>query len=294
MSSKLRIIFFGTPDFAVPSLDILVKNNYSIAAVVTAPDKPSGRGQKITYSPVKEYAILHGIPVLQPLNLKDEAFINELRSIRPDLQVVVAFRMLPEVVWKLPKKGTFNLHASLLPQYRGAAPINWAVINGETETGVSTFFLQHEIDTGDILFQEKKGIGQNETAGEVHDQLMSIGAELVLKTVNAIAVDSFKAHNQLSSNAEIPLKPAPKLNKENTRLDNRKLYYELHNFIRGLSPYPAAGAELFNPGSGVSFSIKLYKSEAHEATHDKVPGTIETDNKSYLKVYLQKRISEPA
>src|SRR5437764_2527600 len=179
--SPLRIVFYGTPEFAVQSLSILVRNNYDVVAVVTAPDKPAGRGQKVTASAVKEYAVEHGLKVLQPANLKDESFLEELKAINPDLQVVVAFRMMPEAVWKMPKLGTFNLHASLLPQYRGAAPINWAIMNGEKETGVTTFFLQHEIDTGKIIFQEKVSIDENETAGELHDRLKQTGAELVLK-----------------------------------------------------------------------------------------------------------------
>ena len=287
MDIKPRIIFYGTPEFAVPSLEILVKNGYPVVAVVTAPDKPSGRGQKINFSPIKEFALVNGIPVLQPLNLKDQSFLEELKKLRVDLQIVVAFRMMPEQVWKLPKLGTFNLHASLLPQYRGAAPINWAIINGESETGVTTFFLQQEIDTGDILFQEKVNIDQHENFEELHNRLMQIGAGLVLKTVSAIQKGSFKANKQIiKSDAE--LKSAPKLTRENIKLDIRLLYNEAHNFVRGLSPYPAANAELFNPDSGVSLSVKLYKTEAVEAIHDKVPGYMETDNKNYLKVYFRK------
>ncbi len=287
MDIKPRIIFYGTPEFAVPSLEILVKNGYPVVAVVTAPDKPSGRGQKIIFSPIKEFALVNGIPVLQPLNLKDQSFLEELKKLRVDLQIVVAFRMMPEQVWKLPKLGTFNLHASLLPQYRGAAPINWAIINGESETGVTTFFLQQEIDTGDILFQEIVNINQHENFEELHNRLMQIGAGLVLKTVSAIQKGSFKANKQIiKSDAE--LKSAPKLTRENIKLDIRLLYNEAHNFVRGLSPYPAANAELFNPDSGVSLSVKLYKTEAVEAIHDKVPGYMETDNKNYLKVYFRK------
>ena len=287
MDIKPRIIFYGTPEFAVPSLEILVKNGYPVVAVVTAPDKPSGRGQKINFSPIKEFALVNGIPVLQPLNLKDQSFLEELKKLRVDLQIVVAFRMMPEQVWKLPKLGTFNLHASLLPQYRGAAPINWAIINGESETGVTTFFRQQEIDTGDILFQEKVNIDQHENFEELHNRLMQIGAGLVLKTVSAIQKGSFKANKQIiKSDAE--LKSAPKLTRENIKLDIRLLYNEAHNFVRGLSPYPAANAELFNPDSGVSLSVKLYKTEAVEAIHDKVPGYMETDNKNYLKVYFRK------
>ena len=287
MGTSLRIIFYGTPEFAVPSLDVLLRNNYNVVAVVTAPDKPSGRGQKILYSDIKEYALAKNIPVLQPTRLKDESFLAELKALQPDLQVVVAFRMMPEQVWKLPKNGTFNLHASLLPQYRGAAPINWAIINGESETGVTTFFLRQEIDTGDILFQEKIKIGPDETAGELHDRLKLLGADLVLKTVNSISEGSYKLHIQTEKLSE-PLKAAPKLNRQNTRLDNKKLYTEAYNFIRGLAPYPAAYAELSNPESGVSLSLKIFRTIKHDLVHDKAPGTVETDNKSFLRVYFRK------
>ncbi len=287
MKSTLRIVFYGTPEFAVPALDILLKNNFDVVAVVTAPDRPSGRGQKIVSSAVKDYAVEHQIPVLQPVKLKHESFLSELKSLQPDLQIVVAFRMLPEEVWKLPKKGTFNLHGSLLPQYRGAAPINWAIINGETETGVTTFFLRHEIDTGDILFQEKMTIAPDETAGELHDRMMKIGASLVLKTVQAIEDGTFRTTIQ-SGKQNSPVHAAPKLNKENTRLDNKKIFSDAHNFIRGLSPYPTAYCEFFNAESGVSLSLKIFKSVAHPIVHSKIPGTIETDNKSYLRVYFLK------
>ena len=283
----MRIVFFGTPEFAVPSLDILVQNKHKIVAVVTAPDRPSGRGQKITYSAIKEYAVANNIPVLQPDRLKDENFISELEALKADLQIVVAFRMLPEQVWKMPRRGTFNLHGSLLPQYRGAAPINWAVINGESKTGVSTFFLKHEIDTGDILFREEIKIEPDLTAGQLHDRMMQIGAALVLKTVKAIEEGSIDTKNQVKLSQE-PLKAAPKLNKENTRLDNKKHYLDAYNFIRGLSPYPAAYSELYNPLSGVSLSVKIFSSKCEEVNHDKVPGTIETDNKNYLRIFFRK------
>lgn len=287
MKSPLRIVFYGTPEFAVPSLDILIQNNYNVVAVVTAPDRPSGRGQKISFSPVKEFALKNKIPFLQPVKLKDETFLAELNKFQPDLQIVVAFRMLPVEVWKLPKRGTFNLHGSLLPQYRGAAPINWAIINGETETGVSTFFLKHEIDTGDILFQEKLTIGPDQTAGELHDKMMYIGASLVLKTVKAIEAGSYKTHIQVNDSTT-PLRTAPKLTKENTRLSNRLLYSEAHDFIRGLSPYPSAYSEIYNPDSGVSLAVKIFKSASYPVVHDKLPGTIETDNRTYLRVYFRK------
>lgn len=287
MNSPVRIVFFGTPEFAVPSLDILVKNNYSVVAVVTAPDKPSGRGQKIVFSAVKEYALANNIPVLQPFKLKDEKFLAELGSLEPDLQIVVAFRMLPEQIWRLPGKGTFNLHASLLPQYRGAAPINWAIINGESFTGLTTFFLQHEIDTGDIIFQERTAIGSDEIAGELHDRLKLMGAPLVLKTVKAIEEGSFRLQAQFID-PSVPVRHAPKLNKENTRLDSKKLFSDAYNFIRGLSPYPAAYCELFSIETGVSLSMKIFKASALESSHDEVPGTIESDNKTFLRVYFRK------
>ncbi|HNQ60949.1 MAG TPA: methionyl-tRNA formyltransferase [Bacteroidia bacterium] len=285
MSSPLRIIFYGTPEFAVSSLSALVENKFNIVAVVTSVDKPSGRGQKLTHSAVKEFALEKNIPVLQPNNMKDDDFIEQIKEINPDLQIVVAFRMMPEKVWRLPGKGTFNLHASLLPQYRGAAPINWAIMNGETETGVTTFFLQHEIDTGDIIFQEKTSIGHDETAGELHDRLKLIGAELVVKTACAISDSAFKLKSQ-SGNSDTPLRSAPKLNKENTRLNCKMLFSDAYNFIRGLSPYPAAYAELYNRESGLSITIKIFKSQAKEYSHNFNPGTIESDNKSYLRIYF--------
>ncbi len=233
----MRIIFMGTPDFAVPSLDILVKSGHEVVAVVTSTDKLGGRGGKqILQSPIKKYAEANIIPVLQPPNLKSPAFIEELKSYNADLQVVVAFRMLPELVWSMPKLGTFNLHGSLLPKYRGAAPINWAVINGETETGVTTFFIKHEIDTGDLLFQEAIPIGENETAGEVHDRMMLVGADLVLKTVNAIQNDKYK----LSKQDESKVCKAPKIYHETCEIDFNQPVKKVHDFIRGLSPYPGA------------------------------------------------------
>lgn len=287
MNSSMRIVFFGTPDFAVPSLDILIKNNFNVVAVVTAADKPSGRGQKIKFSAIKEYALKQGIPVLQPLLLKDESFLTALKELSPDLQIVVAFRMLPDQVWELPTKGTFNLHGSLLPQYRGAAPINWAIINGESETGVSTFFLQHAIDTGDIILQKSASIGSDETAGELHDRLMMLGADLVLETVKSIQNGSVKTQVQQENKFAV-LKSASKLNKENTRLTNKAVYSDAYNLIRGLSPYPAAYTELYHKESGVSLAIKLFKAKAVSLEHHKVPGTIETDNKTYLRVYFLK------
>jgi methionyl-tRNA formyltransferase len=275
MRKDLRIIFMGTPDFAVPSLDILVQHNYNVVAVITAPDKPAGRGLQLQQSPVKKYALEQGIPVLQPEKLKDPMFLEELEFLKPDLQVVVAFRMLPENVWALPTEGTFNLHGSLLPDYRGAAPINWAVINGEKETGVTTFFLKHEIDTGDIIFQEKIEIGKDETAGELHDRMMEVGAGMVLKTVNAIAEGNVKTHPQPATKRP---KPAPKIFKESCRIEWHEPLGELHNFVRGLSPYPGAWTML----DGKNF--KIYRTHKVDAVHHEPIGNILTDGKKFLKV----------
>lgn len=237
MKKDLRIIFMGTPEFAVPSLEILIENGWQVVAVVTAPDKPKGRGQKLIPSPVKETALKNDIPVLQPTNLKSPEFIDELKSFQADIQVVVAFRMLPEIVWNMPRLGTFNLHASLLPDYRGAAPINWAIINGEKETGVTTFFLQHEIDTGSILFQEKEPIYPEDNVGTLYDRLMTKGSKLVLKTIESIA--NQKINPQPQEEQKI-MHHAPKIFKETCEIDWNKSSEEIHNFVRGLSPYPAA------------------------------------------------------
>ncbi|MDO5447895.1 MAG: methionyl-tRNA formyltransferase [Prevotellaceae bacterium] len=239
----LRIIFMGTPEFAVGSLQALVDGGYNVVAVVTQPDKPVGRhGSVLQPSQVKQYALSKNIPVLQPEKMKDEAFVEELRSYNAELQVVVAFRMLPEVVWDMPRFGTFNVHASLLPQYRGAAPINWAIINGETETGITTFFLDHEIDTGRIIFQEHLPISDTDDVGVVYDKLMVLGAEVCLKTVDEIIKTdgNVESHAQLTSGGTLDLKPAPKIFKETCRIDWSKTTREVYNFVRGLSPYPAA------------------------------------------------------
>jgi methionyl-tRNA formyltransferase len=282
--SGLRIVFMGTPEFAVASLAILVQNNYNIVGVITAPDKPAGRGQQLQQSAVKKYAIEKGLNFLQPERLKAEEFLNELRALKADLQIVVAFRMLPEVVWNMPHLGTFNLHGSLLPQYRGAAPINWAVINGDKETGVSTFFLQHEIDTGKIIFREKTTIGENETAGEIHDRLMVIGAQLVLKTVRAVEARNYP---QIDQSALIAAgeteKHAPKIFKEDCRINWGKTLKEVHDHIRGLSPYPAAFTELISP-DGKNFSVKVFGTEMEKGSHTFNIGEIQTDSKTYLKV----------
>ena len=238
----MRIVYLGTPDFAVAGLQALVENGYNIVAVVTMPDKPAGRGHQMQFSPVKEYALSQGIPVLQPEKLKDPEFVEQLRSYQADLQIVTAFRMLPEIVWAMPRLGTFNVHGSLLPQYRGAAPINWAVINGEKETGLTTFMLKHEIDTGNMILQERIAIGDNEDVGSVHDRLMELSKQMVLKTVRLIEeCDREGKPLPTVPQPELPdLKPAPKIFKEDCQIDFTKTAQEIHNFVRGLSPYPGA------------------------------------------------------
>lgn len=278
----MKIVFMGTPDFAVRSLSILVDNGYEVAGVITAPDRPAGRGQEIRKSPVKAYAEEQGLNVLQPTNLKDESFIAELKSLQPDLQVVVAFRMLPEVVWQIPTKGTFNLHASLLPQYRGAAPINWAIINGEEETGVTTFFIDKEIDTGKVIFQQRVPISNNDNAGILHDRLMETGAKLVLKTVQSIDKGEYQTTPQ-SEMSEAELKPAPKIFKDDCRIDWNKSVDAVYNFIRGMSPYPAAFTTLISP-EGKEYILKVYNTTKELDENGQTPGSIESDNKNYLKV----------
>ena len=275
---ELRIVFMGTPDFAVPSLDILVQHNYKIVGVITAPDKPAGRGQQLHQSAVKKYAVEKNLAVLQPEKLKNADFINELKALEPNLFIVVAFRMLPELVWQMPEYGTFNLHASLLPQYRGAAPINWAVINGEKETGVTTFFLQQEIDTGNIILQEKINIEDEDNAGSVHDKLMDIGSQLVLKTVQQIEENSVTEQPQELTTS----KHAPKIYKETCLIDWNKPVLEIHDLIRGLSPYPTAFTHLDGK------VLKIYKSEVilRQAQDDSAQAQNDkaylTDNKTYL------------
>jgi methionyl-tRNA formyltransferase len=273
MSKGLRIIFMGTPEFAVQSLISLVANKSNVVAVITVPDKPAGRGQKQTASPVKIYAAQQGIPVLQPEKLKDPAFLQELKSFEADLQVVVAFRMLPEVVWAMPRYGTFNLHGSLLPQYRGAAPINWAVINGEKETGVTTFFIEKEIDTGKIIYIETEPIYPDDDAGSVYERLMHKGAELVVKTVEAIQNGNYPQQDQDESK---PLKAAPKIFRETCEINWEKPAAEIHNFVRGLSPYPAAWTTL----NGLS--CKIFKTKVVEGDASATPGSYQTDNKHFL------------
>lgn len=280
----MRIIFLGTPAFAVASLDILVSHGYDIAAVITAADKPSGRGQKLQMSEVKTYALQKGLKVLQPQNMKDPQFLAEVRALKADLQIVVAFRMMPEVLWAMPPQGTFNLHASLLPQYRGAAPINWAIINGEVKTGLTTFFLSHEIDTGNIVFREEIAIGPDETAGELHDRMMRAGAGLVLKTVKAIEAGGLQTMAQAQFVApDTILHAAPKLNREVCRMDFHKNASELHNQVRGLSPYPGAFFEYLN-AEGETVQVKVYRSRVESTLHDARPGMICSDGKREVKI----------
>jgi methionyl-tRNA formyltransferase len=274
--NSLRIIFMGTPEFAVPSLEILIHNKFNVVAVVTAPDKPQGRGQKIVYSPVKESALKHGVPVLQPTNLKAPEFLEELKTYNANLQVVVAFRMLPEAVWAMPAIGTFNLHASLLPQYRGAAPINWAIINGEKETGVTTFFLRHDIDTGSIIFQEKETIHDDDNVGTLYERLMKKGAALVLKTVECIANDSYTSTPQPE---KVSIKHAPKIFKETCEINWDQPTEVVRNFIRGLSPYPAAWTTI----QGKIFKIYTV-SIADKKDIGPKPGELNSDNKNYLYI----------
>lgn len=279
----LRIVFMGTPDFAVESLKALVENGYNVVGVITAPDKPAGRGYQFQPSAVKKYALSKELLVLQPEKLKNEVFLNELSQLNADIQVVVAFRMLPEVVWNMPPKGTFNLHASLLPQYRGAAPINWAIINGEKETGVTTFFLTHEIDTGEIIFQEKTVIEDNDNVETVHDKLMVLGAQLVLKTIDAVIDNSIQSVSQNDfATTNKALKAAPKIFKETCQIDWNKPAREIHDFVRGLSPYPASWTKF--EVNGVKADFKIFETKAVKETHQFPAGKIVTDNKSFLQV----------
>lgn len=280
----MRIIFLGTPEFAVSSLDILVKHEYEIAGVITATDKPSGRGQKPAMSAVKTYALSKGLRVLQPINMKSNDFLEEVRSLKADLQIVVAFRMMPEVLWSMPPLGTFNLHGSLLPQYRGAAPINWAIMNGEVSTGVTTFFLAHEIDTGKIAFREELKIGEDETAGELHDRMKFKGAELVLKTVQALEKGDLVLHSQEEYlKPDTPLLTAPKLNKEVCHIRPDRSASQLHNQVRGLSPYPGAFFEYLNSKQEL-VQVKVYRSRVDKGPSSEPVGTIVSDRKSYIRL----------
>ena len=282
---SLRIIFMGTPEFAVESLKALVEGGYNVGGVITMPDKAVGRGYKLQPSAVKQYALSKGLNVLQPTSLKDPHFLDELKALRADLQIVVAFRMLPEVVWNMPPLGTFNLHASLLPQYRGAAPINWALINGEQETGVTTFFLSHEIDTGRIIFSEKTSILDEDNAGSLHDRLMAMGAKLVTKTVDAIVEGNVStlSQSELVEDNEV-LKTAPKIFSETCRVNWDRTATEVCNLIRGLSHYPAAWTELTTNEGEEPYRFKLFAAEIVVEEHSLPTGTIRTDNKSHLEV----------
>ncbi len=259
---KLRIVFMGTPKFAVGVLDTIIRNNYEVVGVITAVDKPAGRGQNIKFSAVKEYALKNELKLLQPSNLKDDNFLTDLKSLNANLQVVVAFRMLPEAVWRMPKFGTFNLHASLLPNYRGAAPINWAIINGESKTGVTTFFIDDKIDTGVMILSEQVEINSNETAGELHDKLMNIGSNCVVKTLQLIETNKAQTTHQ-ADNPKI--KTAYKLNKENCKIDWTKSVTEIYNLIRGLSPYPSAWCVFKDEDQ--EWNVKIYESYAIKEKH---------------------------
>lgn len=266
---KLRIVFMGTPEFAVGILDSIIKNEYNVVGVITAADKPAGRGQKIKYSAVKEYAVANDLKLLQPTNLKDESFLEELKALNANLQIVVAFRMLPKVVWAMPALGTFNLHASLLPNYRGAAPINWAIINGETKTGVTTFFIDDKIDTGAIILSDETLIDPNESAGQLHDRLMLLGCETVNKTLALIEKNEAKAVVQQETTKT---KTAYKLNKENCKIDWTKPTVEINNLIRGLSPYPASWCYFLDKND--ELSVKIYESNVVEEAHTLPFGSI--------------------
>lgn len=279
----LRIVYMGTPDFAVEALRCLVEGGYNVVGVITMPDKPAGRGHKIQHSPVKQYALEQHLPLLQPEKLKDEAFVAALRAWKADLQIVVAFRMLPEVVWNMPRLGTFNLHASLLPQYRGAAPINWAVINGDTETGITTFFLRHEIDTGEVIQQVRVPIADTDDVGIVHDKLMVLGGKLVTETVDAILNDAVKPIPQEEMAVVGELRPAPKIFKDTCRIDWNQPVKRIYDFIRGLSPYPGAWSELVKP-DGETLVMKIFETEKIIQPHQFAPGTLLTDGKTYIHI----------
>ncbi len=281
---ELRIVFMGTPDFAVASLKALFDGGYNVVGVITAPDKLAGRGKKLNDSAVKKYAVENNLNLLQPEKLKNPVFLDKLKALHADLQVIVAFRMLPEVVWNMPKLGTFNLHASLLPQYRGAAPLNWAVINGETKTGVTTFLLDQKIDTGKILFKKEIMIGENETVGDIHDKLMEIGANLVVKTVGAIANGNYEAISQSEIQKETEIKHAPKIFKEDCKIDWKKDCEPIRNLIRGLSPYPAAWTNLIHRGSLKEIPTKIFFAKKNDLTENVGFGTIQTDGKTFVNV----------
>ncbi|OFX89538.1 MAG: methionyl-tRNA formyltransferase [Bacteroidetes bacterium GWF2_33_16] len=280
----LRIVYLGTPEFAVAPLKKLVEQNYNIVGVITNPDKPAGRGQKMQESAVKQYAISKNLTILQPEKFKDPEFIKQLYGLKADIQIIVAFKMLPEVVWSMPRLGTFNLHASLLPQYRGAAPINWAIINGEKVTGLTTFFLKHEIDTGNIIFREEVPICENDNAGLLHDKLMEKGANLVVKTIESILKENYPQINQNQfTKPNEQIRPAPKIFKNDCRINWNRDIYSIYNHIRGLSPYPAAWTELSN-SKGESVQVKIFETRKELLNHSFSVGEIITDNKAFLKV----------
>jgi methionyl-tRNA formyltransferase len=284
MTSYPRIVFFGTPEFAVASLEQLVISGYQVVAVVTAADKPAGRGLKPKASPVKVYALQHGISIFQPLNMKDPAFLDQLSVLKPDLQIVVAFRMMPKPIWSLPPLGTFNLHASLLPQYRGAAPINRVIMNGEHETGVTTFFLDEQIDSGKILLSEKVQIHPDETAGELHDRLMRTGSEVIIQTVDAIVsgrLDGISQETMVDSRT--PLRTAPKIFREDCHINWNQNVTTVYNFIRGLSPFPGAFTYIRMP-DGTSQVLKILRATPEEVETNIVPGELISDGKTYLKM----------
>ena len=285
MEKNINIAYFGTPEFAASQLEAILKAGYKVSVVVTMPDKPAGRGRKIQFSDVKKTALEHNLPLLQPEKLKDPMFLEQLASYQANLFIVVAFRMLPAVVWQLPELGTFNLHASLLPQYRGAAPINFAVINGETETGLTTFFLNEEIDKGAVIMREKVSIRPDETAGELHDELMLLGNKVVVDTIKKIESGDIKALPQDELIENQPLKPAPKITKEFCNVDWSRDCQSVYNHIRGLSPYPAAHTRLQSE-NGETIELKIFSAEIETCTHNVTPGTVVTDNKKYLKIAL--------
>ncbi len=282
----LRIVFMGTPEIAVASLEAILENGFNLVGVITAPDKPAGRGRKIRFPEVKQFALDKNLYLMQPENLKEPAFIENLAALKPDVQVVVAFRMLPKAVWALPPHGTFNLHASLLPDYRGAAPINWAVINGETRTGVTTFFLDEEIDTGKIIASKETKIYPDDTAGSLHNRLKTIGADLVVETLHKILKGNVETKSQdLLISGDKPLKKAPKIFREDCRIDWNKPSYQIVNLIRGLNPVPGAFAELStNIENEEFFMMKIFEAEAIIDKHDFKPGKLFTDNKNYIKI----------
>ena len=285
MQKELRIVFMGTPDFAVPSLAKLVENGYNVVGVITMPDKAIGRHHDVLQSsPVKQYAVAHNIPVLQPEKLKDEAFLEALREWKADLQIVVAFRMLPQVVWGMPRLGTFNLHAALLPQYRGAAPINWAIINGDKETGITTFFLDEDIDTGRIILQERMPIGDDDCLEDIHDRMMIQGAALVQKTVDLIAEGKAEATDQTQFMTDEPLRPAPKIFKETCEIEWTSTK-KVHDFVRGLSPYPAAWTTLCTQ-DGKEVVMKVFRTKKEAASLNIAEPALQTDGKTYLRVAL--------